>query len=166
MHTLREFKSADTEAINSLALCAFGQFRDAFSDWEALSRRIDNMASLAGTGELIVADRQGCVVGAVAYIGPHRHKSEFFSAEWSVLRMLVVEPAHQGQGIGRSLTLECIRRAQRDKAAAIALYTSAIMEVALPMYLRMGFEFEREIPPIFGVPYGIYLKRLKDGQDA
>ena len=65
-----------------------------------------------------------------------------------------------GQGLGRQLTEECIRRARRDGAAAIALHTSPIMQVALAMYLRLGFVPARETPPVFGVPYRIYLKRL------
>jgi hypothetical protein len=32
--------------------------------------------------------------------------------------------------------------------------------VALPLYLRMGFTPLREAPPIYGVPYGVYVKRL------
>ena len=34
------------------------------------------------------------------------------------------------------------------------------MTVALPMYLRMGFEWHHEAPPIYGVPYAVYLKKL------
>lgn len=34
------------------------------------------------------------------------------------------------------------------------------MHTALPMYLRMGFEFKGEAPPLFGVPYGVYVKQL------
>lgn len=49
-------------------------------------------------------------------------------------------------------------RAQRDHAGMMGLHTSPIMSVALPMYLRMGFRFERDAPPIHGVSYGIYTK--------
>jgi len=34
------------------------------------------------------------------------------------------------------------------------------MKIALPMYERMGFKFHSEASAIFGVPYGIYIKRL------
>jgi hypothetical protein len=34
------------------------------------------------------------------------------------------------------------------------------MTVALPMYRRMGFELASDAPPIHGVPYGVYVKRL------
>lgn len=159
-YVIKEFQSEDAAAINAVALSAFSEYRQAYSDWAAFSGNIGNMASLASSGELIVATLQGRIVGAVVYVGPGKPKREFFQPEWPILRMLVTEPAARGQGIGRALTNECIQRAQRDKAPLVALHTSAIMQVALPMYQRMGFVYEREAPPIFGVPYGIYVKRF------
>ena len=99
------------------------------------------MASLAETGELIVATVQNKVAGAVTYVGPGRIKAEFFPIEWPILRMLVVAPARR-LGIGRALTEECIRRAERDGASLIALHTTHIMKVALPMYRRMKFKYQ------------------------
>lgn len=112
------------------------------------------------SGELIVATVQEAVVGAVVYVGPGVKKSEFFSKEWPILRMLVVAPAYRGLGIGRALTDECIRRAVRDHAPLIALHTTPMMAVALTMYQRLGFKYQYEAPRIFGVPYGIYVKEL------
>ena len=100
------------------------------------------------------------VAGSVVYVGPGKPKRDIFQIEWPIIRMLVVEPAARGCGIGGALTNECIRRAERDDATVIALHTSPIMKVALPMYERMGFEFLREAPSTFGVPYGIYIKNL------
>jgi ribosomal protein S18 acetylase RimI-like enzyme len=96
----------------------------------------------------------------VVYVGPGKPKSDFFEMEWPVIRMLSVDTPYRGHGIGRALTLECVRRAERDGSPVIALHTSSIMEVALPMYTRMGFMFHREAPSLFGVPYGVYLKNL------
>jgi ribosomal protein S18 acetylase RimI-like enzyme len=136
------------------------ELRHHYDDWVAFSRHIGNMASLTETGELIVATVLEKVVGAVAYVGPGKKKREFFPLEWPILRMLVVAPAYRGLGIGRALTEECIRRAERDSAPLIALHTTPIMKVALPMYERMGFTYRHEAPNIFGVPYGIYVKEL------
>ncbi|MGY4623662.1 ribosomal protein S18 acetylase RimI-like enzyme [Bradyrhizobium sp. USDA 4486] len=97
------------------------------------------MPGLARTGEIIVAEDGGRIVGAVAYIGPKATKPAFFDPAWPVIRMLVVDPAARGKGVGRQLTEECLRRAERDQAGVIALHTTPIMTVALPMYLRMGF---------------------------
>jgi GNAT superfamily N-acetyltransferase len=74
--------------------------------------------------------------------------------------MLVVDPVERGKGLGHALTSECIKRAQRDRSPIIALHTSAIMAVALPMYLRMGFTKAYDAPLIFGVPYAVYTKAL------
>ena len=80
------------------------------------------------------------------------------------MRMLVVVPEAQGQGVGRALAHECIRRARRDGAAVFALHASALMHVALPMYERMGFRRWSDAPTTYGVPYAIYVKDLKSSQ--
>jgi GNAT superfamily N-acetyltransferase len=76
------------------------------------------------------------------------------------MRMLVVHPEYRGWGVGRKLAEQCLRRAIRDQANIFALHTSPIMQVALPMYLRMGFTYHSPAPDIWGVKYNIYTKRL------
>lgn len=157
---IRDYRSADAAAVNALAVEAFEEYRDFYSDWSAFSEGLKATASLARDGELIVAEAGGRVVGAVAYIGPNRPKSSFFEPQWSIMRMLVVSPDARGRGIGRGLAEECIARARRDRASQFALHTASIMAVARPMYERMGFRFLRDAPNIFGVPYAIYVMRL------
>lgn len=108
----------------------------------------------------MLAEVAGNLAGAVAYLGPHAPKAEFFRPEWSVMRMLVVHPAMRGRGLGRMLSAECQRRAGRDRAAVLALHTSDVMRVALSMYRRMGFKRVADAPPVHGVEYGVYLKEL------
>jgi GNAT superfamily N-acetyltransferase len=78
----------------------------------------------------------------------------------TIIRLLVVDPAVRGQGIGRSLTEACVGRARRDRSPILALHTSSIMAVALAMYLHMDFTLLRGAPQIFGVPYAVYTKDL------
>lgn len=47
--------------------------------------------------------------------------------------------AARGKGLGHLLTEECIKRARPDKSWIIALHTTPIITVALPMYLLMEF---------------------------
>jgi ribosomal protein S18 acetylase RimI-like enzyme len=159
-YKLRLFRPGDEAAVNEVALAAFEEYRRQYQDWAAFSRIIGNMAALSESGELIVATVEDRIVGAVVYVGPGRKKSDFFLEQWPIMRMLVVAPGCRGRGIGRALAEECIRRAQRDDAPVIALHTTPIMTVALPMYERMGFRYLKEAPKIFGVPYGIYVKEL------
>jgi ribosomal protein S18 acetylase RimI-like enzyme len=93
-------------------------------------------------------------------VAPAKPKAAFFDPVWPIIRMLAVHPECRGSGVGRILTEECISRARRDRSRVVALHTSPIMTVALPMYIRMGFQLLREAPAIHGVPYAIYLKEL------
>jgi ribosomal protein S18 acetylase RimI-like enzyme len=157
---LRDLHPADAPQVNRLALAAFEQFKAHYADWPAMAASVGRMATLAEHGEIILAECDNKIIGAVAYVPPGRPKPSCFDIGWPVIRMLVVEPAHRGLGAGRALTEDCFRRARRDRSSVIALHTSPFMTVALSMYIGMGFELLRDGPPIFGVPSAVYLKRL------
>jgi ribosomal protein S18 acetylase RimI-like enzyme len=141
----------------------FQQYQGRYDDWAAFLRNVGAMSTLAKAGEVIVALTDGRISGAVGYVGPNRPKPAQFDPSWAIIRMLVVDPAARGRGLGRALTLECIRRAERDRSAVIALHTSPFMTVALEMYLRLGFEVHTEGPPVLGAPTKVYVKRLARG---
>jgi GNAT superfamily N-acetyltransferase len=157
---IRDYVEADRAMVNEVALAAFAEFSSQYDDWPAMAAGIGNMSALAGSGEIIVAERDDAIIGAVAYIPPHAPKAEFFDPTWPIIRMLVVDPRARGMGAGRALTDACLDRARRDDSSVIALHTSPIMSVALPMYLRMGFTKLKDAPPIRGVAYAVYRKQL------
>jgi ribosomal protein S18 acetylase RimI-like enzyme len=158
---IRPFTPADSVVVNSVALAAFAQYENIYSDWIVLIRGVGAMDALADSGEIFVADDDGEIVGAVAYIPPGAlPRADFFEADWPIIRMLVVSPSARGRGIGRKLTEKCIELARRDKAEVISLHTSPAMEVALSLYLKMGFKLHRHVPDRFGMPYGVYLLNL------
>lgn len=158
---VRDFREADAEAVDSVALEAFEQYRHVYSDWATLERAVGRMSALAKEADLLVVEADARIVGAVAYCPPFSEpRASFFEPHWPLVRMLVVAPDARGRGLGRSLTEACIERARRDGAASIALHTSPAMEVALSLYLRMGFRLERRVPDRFGVPYAVYLLDL------
>jgi GNAT superfamily N-acetyltransferase len=157
---LRDYESADAENLNRIAVSAFDQFRDHYGDWPAMLAGLSKTSDLSASGEVIIAELQDKFAGAVAYFGPNSQKAAFFDQRWPIIRMLVVDPAFRGKGIGRALSDECIARAKRDGSPIIALHTSPIMSVALPMYLKMGFVKAYDAPPIFGVAYAVYTKAL------
>ncbi|MGY3692625.1 GNAT superfamily N-acetyltransferase [Bradyrhizobium sp. USDA 3240] len=157
---IRDYQSSDAYEVNRLAVAAFEQFRDAFDDWPAMRAGLSKTSELSSGGEIIVAELGDRLAGAVGYFGPGVKKAAFFDQAWPVIRMLVVDPVDTGKGLGHALTSECLARARRDRCRTIALHTSPIMTVALPMYLRMGFSKVHEAPPIHGVPYAVYTKAL------
>ncbi len=164
--SISNFTPQDGEELSHLAVAAFEQYKDIYDDWDVFISRIAAMPSLAKNSEIITAKIDGELVGAVAYVPPHKPRAEFFAPDWAVIRMLVVSPKARGQGIGKVLTQECIERAKRDGAKTIALHTSKVMQTALAMYLKMGFEYKKEAPNIFGVEYGIYTLQYKDDNET
>jgi GNAT superfamily N-acetyltransferase len=161
-YTIRNAREDEFLAVNEMAIETWQVLKPGYDParWDDMLAVIGRMADLAAKGELIVAVDQTRIVGAVCYMPPHTSNPEIFPEEWPTVRMLVTHPAFQGKGIGRRLTEECIRRANRDRADGIALHTSPVMSVALPLYLRMGFVMDRELPSIAGAPYARYVLKL------
>ena len=157
---LRDYESSDAENLNRIVVSAFDQFRDHYEDWPAMLAGLSKTSALSASSEIIIAELEDQFAGAVAYFGPNSQKASFFDQRWPIIRMLVVDPAFRGKGIGRVLSNECIARAKRDGSPVIALHTSPIMSIALPMYMKMGFVKAYDAPPIFGVTYAVYTKAL------
>ena len=157
---IRDYENSDAEYLNRIAVAAFDQYRDQYLDWPTMRAGLSKTSALSATGEVIVVECQGQLAASVAYFGPDSPKAAFFDQGWPVIRMLEVDPAFRGKGLGRVLSMECITRARRDLASVIALHTSPIMTIALSMYLRMGFVRVADAPPIFGVEYSVYTKAL------
>ena len=161
IYTLRDYINTDSSKINELAVLSFSQFNHHYDDWAAFSNALRKFSELSKTSEIIIAhNAKDEVIGAVAYVPAHVKKAEFFPLDTPIIRMLVVDPNYRGKGIGKALSLECIERAKRDRSNTIALHTSSIMDVALPMYLSMGFNKQCAAPDIFGVKYNVYSKNI------
>ena len=156
---------ADREAVNAVARAAFAQYKADYEDWPSFIAAIGRMADLADSSsgaDLLVAECGGRVVGAVAHLGPGRPRSAISPDDWSVIRMLVVDPAMRGQGVGRQLVAGCLRLALEAGAPVVGLHTSPVMASALRMYEAIGFVRDRDLDPIRGVPYGRYMLPADD----
>ena len=153
---IRNYKQDDKEQLNSVAVKAFTQFKDQYNDWDRIYSAVGKMSSLAASSDLIVAEDCGEIIGGVALIPPGGSSSGYFDPTWASIRMLVVSPEQRGKGVGKKLTVECINRAIKSGVKVVSLHTSPIMEVALSMYLRMGFVKVKNIEAICGVEYAVY----------
>jgi ribosomal protein S18 acetylase RimI-like enzyme len=101
-------------------------------------------ASRAEKAELLVAvsddSAGGDLLGTVTYApGGSAYAETAETADESGFRMLVVDPAARGQGVGEALVLACVERARRDGARAVRLSTQPQMTTAHRLYERLGF---------------------------
>jgi ribosomal protein S18 acetylase RimI-like enzyme len=60
-------------------------------------------------------------------------------------RLLAVNPEFRGQGIGKLLTYECIRKAKSQKRAQMIIHTTLAMQTAWKMYEKIGFKRSEDL---------------------
>jgi GNAT superfamily N-acetyltransferase len=146
---IREARTAEEmEAAGRVTVAANAEFapadpEDPFnSSWAGYLAEMADAAARAAQGVLLVAVEDGRVVGTVTlYLGPG-------SMQWrpgdAMFRLLAVDPAARGRGIGHALFQACLDRARRAGKRRMALHTTAWMGTARAMYERAGFKREPE----------------------
>jgi len=118
-----------------------------------------DVAPRAEKAELMVAVSDadadaGRILGTVTYAGLGSPYAEHVSSpEEASFRMLVVDPAARGQGVGEALVRWCIDRARSSGVRSLRLSTLPGMTAAGRLYLRLGFARtpERDWSPEPGV---------------
>jgi len=93
----------------------------------------------ASRAQLVVAVEDGRVVGSVTFALPGSEYAELASDGEAEFRMLVVDEAARGHGVGGLLVGECLRRAREAGATTVRLSTAAISTAAHRLYERLGF---------------------------
>lgn len=96
------------------------------AEGKLLPRTLDELAELVATG--FVAVCRGQIVGFAAL--------EIYSEKFSELRSLAVDPAYQGQGIGRRLVQACLDLAKQRNVFEVMAITSTD-----EFFRRCGFDF-------------------------
>lgn len=109
--------------------------------------------------KVFVCTNKEKVVG-MAFLIPKGNPWDIFKAEWCYLRMVSVNPKHQGHGIGKKLTQMCIDYARETNEQTMALHTSEMMDAARHVYESLGFTILEEIEPRLGKRYWIYTLNL------
>jgi ribosomal protein S18 acetylase RimI-like enzyme len=135
--------------------------------WEAYLARIADVAGRSERATVLVASTGGMIAGSATLEIDGRMNpasTEPLAPDEAHLRMLGVDPAHRGRGIGRSLVLACITLASERGKGRLTLDTAPAMTAARQLYTALGFTFEGERD----TPDGVHLLRytLGIGADA
>jgi predicted N-acetyltransferase YhbS len=142
---IREACPSDRDAIEAVTLSAYQEYAALMpAHWEGYRENI--LATLADVqpAAQIVADQGGHIVGTVLLYPAETVIAKTGSVPvtlvWPEVRLLAVAPTARGQGVGAALMQECVRRARQSGARVLTLHTGNIMQAAMRLYARMGFQ--------------------------
>lgn len=85
-----------------------------------------------------IAEIEGQVVGSIFVVQGDEGVAK--------LRLLVVDPAARGLGLGTRLVDECIRFAKRKGYKKLVLWTNSVLVTARKIYKKAGFELVQQEP--------------------
>lgn len=130
---------------------------------EGYTSELADVAGRASRAELLVVrDDNGHVVGSVALVLSGDFGEVTTSDEEAAFRMLVVDPAAQGRGLGTLLVTTCLDRARAAGKRRMVIATGTRMTAAQRLYERLGFTRlpERDWSPVPGIDLIVYSREL------
>ena len=124
--------------------------------------QLEDVAGRAEHAELLVARRDGAVVGSVALVLDGHFGEVLQSRDEAGFRMLVVDAGARGLGIGELLVTTCLDRARAAGKRRMVLSTDPRMTAAHRLYERLGFSRlpGRDWSPLPGIDLLVYGRDL------
>jgi ribosomal protein S18 acetylase RimI-like enzyme len=139
MVVVRGIRRTEIARLSTITLAAYagldgidvGPYRTSLAD----------VADRVRHAEVLVAVDGDRVLGGVTYVpdagSPY---AEFRDRDAAGMRMLAVDPAAQGRGVGADLVAACVRRARDSHRRRLVLHTTEAMTAAQRLYQQFGFE--------------------------
>ncbi|HEY4957728.1 MAG TPA: helix-turn-helix domain-containing GNAT family N-acetyltransferase [Caldimonas sp.] len=93
-----------------------------------------------------IAERDGVNVGCVFLVQARDDQTAAIIAGTAQLRLLIVEPAARGLGIGARLVDECERFARAKGYRRIVLWTNSVLVAARAIYTKAGYGLVKSEP--------------------
>lgn len=138
-------------AVGDICAAAYAPFlADTEHDYAATLR---DVAARAAAAEVLVAADAQRVLGTVTFVPDGGPLGEIARPGETEFRMLAVDPAAQGHGIGATLTEHVLEASRRRGAAGVVCSSLPGMHGAHRIYERLGFRREpaRDWSPVPGV---------------
>jgi GNAT superfamily N-acetyltransferase len=161
---IRPVRPDEYEALGDLTVAAYRTTPVFTPEQEAYFVELRDVERRATTSCVLVAvTPAGELLGGVTYVGgPDDPYSEELREGEAGIRMLAVDPARRGRGVGRALTQACLDRATSEGRRRMVLHTGEWMPAAVRLYNRMGFvrRPELDFTPVQGVDLIAYAYEL------
>jgi GNAT superfamily N-acetyltransferase len=136
---VRDVRREEHEALGALTVASYRALLGDNMD-PGYAAELADVAGRAGLVDVLVAvDDDGRPLGGITYIPGPGPMAWFTDAGEAGMRMLAVDPAAQGRGVGGALVSACVQRAVTAGKTRLLLHTTQPMVVAHHLYERAGF---------------------------
>lgn len=147
-YSYRMGTTQDIPQIQEISIAAYAQFRpvisqDNWEKWKLNFEKESTFLDLFKIATCYVCEFEDQLCG-VAFFIPSGNPFLLFEKDWSYIRYLGVSPEHEGKGIGKKLTQNCIAKAIENNESVIALHTSEFQNAARHIYESLGFVKQQE----------------------
>lgn len=164
-YQVRQAQPHEFEVIGELMVSVYSQLEgfpkpEDHPKYYHLLRNIGEITGKPGAELLVAANDNGHIGGAVVYFGDIKAYGAQGVADnekdAAGFRLLAVDPATRGQGLGRKLVLVCLDKARESNKKQMVIHSTKAMQVAWGMYEKMGFarapelDFMQEDLEVFG----------------
>jgi ribosomal protein S18 acetylase RimI-like enzyme len=149
---VREVRSDEYEQAGAVVVAAYRNLPGAHMS-DGYARELANVRQRAVEAEVLVAvaDRNGQLFGCVTFVPDATSPwAEGVEEDEAAIRMLAVDPAAQGRGVGRALVDACLDRARARGRSGVFLHSTPWMQAAHHLYASAGFV---RVPPRDWLPH-------------
>ncbi|HEY3507383.1 MAG TPA: GNAT family N-acetyltransferase [Actinocatenispora sp.] len=166
---VRPARPEEYEALGRITVGAY-HAADQIAAGTGYDAELADCASRAAGADLLAAvdDETGAVLGGVTFCLPGSPYAELARPDEAEFRMLAVDPAAQGRGVGAALVAECVARAARAGRRGLVLCTRDTNSAAQRLYERFEFEPDpaRDWAPVPGVTLLAWRRQVEVAAEA
>jgi ribosomal protein S18 acetylase RimI-like enzyme len=138
MITIRAIRDDEIAELSAITVAAYRTLAVDVGDYLAT---LADVADRVRHATVIVAVDGDELLGGVTYVPDAASAyAEFTDADGAGIRMLAVDPAARGRGVGDALISACVAMARADGRRRVVLHTTEAMAAAQRLYARAGFE--------------------------
>lgn len=162
---IRNARAEEFETIGKLMVDVYAQL-DGFpkpGEQPAYYNMLSNIGEFTkkpGTELLVAVSNEERIAGALVHFSDMQYYGSGGTAtkekNAAGFRLLAVDPAMRGKGIGKLLTQASIQKARERKLSQVIIHSTAAMQTAWKMYEGMGFKRSKDLDfmqgelPVFG----------------
>jgi len=158
---IRATTEGDAEAVAALWTEAY--FTEGEGGRDTPYSRSDFEQTRTAAAHLLVAERDGAVLGVVALLAPDEPSRAVALADEAELARLVVSSAARGQGIGRALANRCAELAREHGWPAVSLWSRPYQRAGHRLYESLGYKRQPERDSTDETGFGRLVFRLDLG---